>query len=185
SLEGARPCHFEVMSRPTIAMVHFGFDIHMRRQETMRKNLAVTLSLVICGVLIIGQIALLPASAQETVNLFVAGRSEGWLPIIEAYERANPHVKIQFLAESGHLEYLEKIYVNIAAGDFPDVMRLDDLWMVDFAERDLLAPIPDDVMNVLDTALHPAALEAGEYRGVKYGISSDIQVMALYYNQRL
>jgi multiple sugar transport system substrate-binding protein len=95
-----------------------------------------------------------PAAAAEAVEivwLFSENPADINLEkLISTFEAANPNLKIKPLHTPSR--YTEKVHTLIASGDPPDLMRLNDDYVQDYAVRGILKPLDDFIKKAkLDT----------------------------------
>jgi ABC-type glycerol-3-phosphate transport system substrate-binding protein len=108
-----------------------------------------------------------------------------WLKAMEAYQKENPNVEFEYFGDQNGTAFLEKITVMGASVGFPDVMHLQNLWMIDFASINALDLVPKTLLGKLQNDLYPQSLKHLEYKGNVWGIPTELQVSAIMYNKQL
>jgi len=132
------------------------------------------------------------AAPAEEVTITVwdyYGESSPIVPIVEAFEAANPGIKVQ--VESLDWDStLEKLNVVMTGGTPPDVVTLDMTWLPTFAPLGAftdLKVLSGGKLNgvALDEAYSPGALKAMSYEDQVLAMLYDFDVYALYYRADL
>lgn len=119
--------------------------------------------------------ALSPALAQEVrMRLMFWGgqaRADRTYAATDLYTKANPGTVFdgEFMAFA---DYWTKLGTQTAGGNAPDVLQMDYRYIVEYANRNAIAPLDDFVGKELDLADFDAdQLEGGKVNGKLYGIS--------------
>jgi len=126
------------------------------------------------------------AAPIEQVELEVWHTSEHELdPIIEAYESANPNVtvKLQYYPWG---DFFEKLEIAYAGGAPPDVHRQDDDEIPYYAQRGILTPLEDYILDKLDReALYWSLIESTMIAGHMWVGVPASRVGNLLYNKTM
>jgi ABC-type sugar transport system, periplasmic component len=106
--------------------------------------------------------------------------------LIPQFEASHPNIKVKAVSVP-YDNFREKLLAAIAAGDAPDLIRSDIIWVPEFASRGTLA--------ALDTALpdfakykaivYPGPLSTNLWKGHYYGLPLDTNTKVWLYNQAL
>ncbi len=126
---------------------------------------------------LLGAAALSPAAALAQENrirlLFWGGqaRADRTYAATDLYSKANPGTVFdgEFMAFN---DYWTKLGTQVAGGNAPDILQMDYRYIVEYANRNAIAPLDDFVGKELDLADFDAdQLEGGKVNGKLYGIS--------------
>lgn len=111
-------------------------------------------------------------------------------PIIDEYEKANPHIEIQYV-QKPFTQYEANAFTRIhqttvSDTPAPDIIRINNTWLPKF--QPYLAPIPSDIMTSTEysNSFYPTALK--DFTGTDgflYAIPLEIDGLALFYNKSL
>ena len=134
-----------------------------------------------------------PITAQEDTTLVVTSfypvdQTAGWDGLVADFEAAHPGVTIEVQVTTFD-EYLPRLLTQIAGGDAPDVVGVENTPFPQFVDRGILADLTDllassDGFTAND--FFPHLLDRYTYDGRVYGIPYDAQPNALlYYNPAL
>ena len=149
--------------------------------------------LTILFVLGLGILLVVPITAQEETTLVVASfypvdQTAGWDGLVADFEAAHPGVKIEVQVTPGD-EYLPRLLTQIAGGDAPDVVGVENTPFPQFVDRGILADVTDLLASsegFTADDFFPHLLDRYTYDGRVYGIPYDAQPFAmLYYNPAL
>jgi len=127
-----------------------------------------------------------PAAEQVTITVWdYYGESSPIVPIVEAFEAANPNIKVQVEALDWD-STLEKLNVVMTGGTPPDVVTLDMTWLPTFAPLGAFTDLNQFAQGKLngvplDKAYSPGALKAMSYNDQMLAMLYDFDVYALYY----
>ncbi|MFO7321510.1 MAG: sugar ABC transporter substrate-binding protein [Chloroflexota bacterium] len=144
-------------------------------------------SLILVVVLVLGASI---AGAQEEITLRVLTHwgeeivLPGQLAMIEAYEAANPGVKIE-LETVPFNDLLTKIITGQTAGTNPDIFHLYNLWLPEFTRSGLLAVPPQEVVDAIVANTSPGIVEGVSAGGQVWGWPTEVNTYLLIYNKRL
>ena len=83
-------------------------------------------------------------------------------------------------------QYITKVSTAAAAGELPDLLGVDLIYMPDFNSAGLMVDITDRVEALeFADALAPAHMEMGEWEGAYYSVPLSIDTSSLVYNKDL
>ncbi len=128
-----------------------------------------------------------PAMSQETrMRLIFWGgqaRADRTYGVTDLYTKANAGTTFdgEFLAFA---DYWPKLATQTAGGNSPDVIQMDYRYIVEYANRNALAPLDEFIGNGLNLDGFDAdQLEGGKVNGKLYGISLGANSVAVMVNQ--
>jgi multiple sugar transport system substrate-binding protein len=120
-----------------------------------------------------------------TMNWWGAdARTQMTLEAIELFEREHPNINVepQYADWAG---YWDRLATTTAAGDMPDVIQFDQLYLASYAERGALLDL-STVDNILDvSALPDKALDTGRVNGDLYAVPTGATTNAILINTTL
>jgi len=122
------------------------------------------------------------SSDDGTVTLRFAwwgseSRSASTEKIIDAFEKANPDIKVQ--GEYGDWGgYWDKLATQVASNDAPDVVQMDDKYLREYADRGALL----DLEGVDVSKFDEAAVQNGRTEEGLFGITTGINAMTMVAN---
>ncbi|MBP9691201.1 extracellular solute-binding protein, partial [Candidatus Woesebacteria bacterium] len=128
-----------------------------------------------------------PTTTKEPVTLSYWGLWDDASivqPIIEEYQKANPHVTIAYEKMSPE-SYIERLIARSKTGNGPDIFRYHNTWLPEIQE--VVSPLPADIMTNAQFEqtfypIHAKDLKIGENY---YGIPLMIDGMVLVYNNAI
>lgn len=127
-----------------------------------------------------------PVFSQEArMRLYFWGsqpRAERTYGVTELYSEAKPGVEIdgEFL---GWGDYWAKLATQAAGGNAPDIVQMDYRYIVEYANRNVLAPLDDFVGSALQLGdFDQDQIEGGKVNGKLYGISLGANSGSTLYN---
>jgi len=130
--------------------------------------------------------ALSPALAQENRLrlLFWGGqaRADRTYAATDLYTKANPGTVFdgEFMAFA---DYWTKLGTQVAGGNAPDILQMDYRYIVEYANRNAIAPLDEYVGKELDLGdFDKDQLEGGKVNGKLYGISLGANSVATIVN---
>ena len=139
------------------------------------------------AVLAAGAAGIGPGLAQETRLRLVfwgsQGRADRTYGVTDLYTKANPGVGIEgeFL---GWADYWPKLATQTAGGNAPDIIQMDYRYIVEYADRNAIAPLDAFVGSTLDVSAFDAAqVEGGKVNGKFYGVSLGANSAAMMLNK--
>lgn len=108
--------------------------------------------------------------------------------IIAAFEKANPHIKVQYDVISGP-EYSTKLLTAFAAGSGPDLFNNISTLITQYFAARILAPIDYAALGVADEAALLAKFQGGfdgiRFQGKLYGVPTEVSNWACFANNAL
>ncbi|MDT3424651.1 arabinogalactan oligomer/maltooligosaccharide transport system substrate-binding protein [Paenibacillus forsythiae] len=100
------------------------------------------------------------------------------------FEQAHPNIKVNIMDVNPDAAL--NVFKNALLGDQPlDAMRMDYLWVPEFADLGLLYPLNDMLPESDRKDFNPATLRSVQYSGKIYGLPSVMDAPALLYNKRI
>lgn len=125
------------------------------------------------------------AGGDEEVHLRVAWwgsdhRHANTQAIIDDFTEEHPHITIdgEFNDWTG---YQDTLATQVASGDAPDVVQLDDEFIREYADRGALLELTD-----VDTSgIDPTIVEGGQSDGVQYAIPTGVNALVMMANPEL
>lgn len=106
--------------------------------------------------------------------------------VLPEFEQEHPKIQVESVRQESNSEYQAALVARASANKPPDVIRMDNMWVSDFASKGLLYPLSSfpDASLVAD-ALLANALISGEYESKLYGLPLNITTKAAIYNREL
>lgn len=109
---------------------------------------------------------------------------EVFSPLIEAYQKQNPNIKINYEMRSPE-DYREKLIARGKNGQGPDIFRFHNTWLPEI--REVATPIPSSIMSNLEFEqtfykIHQIDLKVDKYY---YGIPLEIDGFVMICNMSL
>ena len=127
------------------------------------------------------------ARAETTIDFALWGspeEGEVWKTIAAEFEAAHPDIKVNIEVADWD-GYWEKLRVQVAGGEPPDVFAMDAPLYPDWQSRGVLLnlqPYLDANPSALD-GVYPITLEAYRTPDGLFGLPRDFQTIVLYYNK--
>ncbi|POZ88657.1 MULTISPECIES: extracellular solute-binding protein [Petrotoga] len=107
--------------------------------------------------------------------------------IIPEFEKEHPDIKITEV-QVPYDEMRRRLIVSTAAAQYPDVMRMDIIWVPQFADIGVLLPVdeefPKDFQQIKDDFL-PGPLATNYWKGHYYGVPLDTNTRVLLWNREM
>lgn len=105
--------------------------------------------------------------------------------VIPAFEKQHPGIKVKQVAFD-YNDLRQKLLTGIAAGQLPDVIRADIIWVPEFGNLGVLAPLDQQLPDFksLAGALFAGPLATNAWKGHYYGLPLDTNTRVLMYNQQ-
>lgn len=132
--------------------------------------------------LLAGAAAFRPAMADEVRLRFTwwgnPDRDKRTFAAIDAYQAANPNVRIDGLA-LGWGDYWPKLATQTVGGNAPDIIQMDYRYLYEYARRGVIRPL-DGLVRLPDFS--PPVIAAGTVDGKLQAVSLGGSGWALYYN---
>ena len=150
---------------------------------TRRRILALATAAALLGT---GLFGAGPVAAAEEVRLRLAwwgnpDRDKRTHAAIEAYEKANPNVRIDGQA-LGWGDYWTKLATQVVGGNPPDIIQMDYRYLYEYARRGVIRPL-DGLIELPDFS--EPVIAAGTVDGKLQAVSLGASGWALYYNADL
>lgn len=103
--------------------------------------------------------------------------------IIPAFQKLYPNVTVKAQALPGD-ELRQKLLTSIAGGETPDVVRVDIIWVPEFAELGALAKLDEEMEDFDDykEQVYPGPLSTNFHKGNYYGLPLDTNTKVAFYN---
>lgn len=105
-------------------------------------------------------------------------------PIIEAYQKQNPNVAVNYVKQSP-TNYRLRVEAQIKDGSGPDIFRIHNSWLSMFLKDGSLAPAPVSVFSLSDYKgmFYPVAFDSFVSNGQIYAAPYEIDGLSLFYNE--
>ncbi|HEX6972382.1 MAG TPA: extracellular solute-binding protein [Limnochordia bacterium] len=145
---------------------------------------------VACGLAIA---ALIWAGAVRAANIeiFVANHYPPGTPhgtllhrYFEEYQRLHPNVQFAHSPRTT-AEDISKILILFAAGTPPDIILVPQLFLIEYVNAGLVAPVPHQVARRIRSSYVPGAVALATYQGAIYGFPTENMPEAVVYNSRV
>jgi len=111
-------------------------------------------------------------------------------PLFDAFQKANPHITINYRKFNNPEKYLETIVSEIAEGGGPDLMSVPNTWIAQNYKK--LSPAPANFATpekyqdtFVNLAFKDNVLTNQEGESVIYGLPLYVDTLALFYNDSL
>lgn len=104
--------------------------------------------------------------------------------IVDRFRQANPKIQV----ETVFVDYgdLAQSYTEaVQGGDGPDLILAPNWWLRELAAAKVLLPIDNQVTAQERMQFIPASIENLVWEGMLYGLPTDYELVALYFNRRL
>ncbi|MGV9938927.1 extracellular solute-binding protein [Streptomyces sp. NPDC003401] len=105
-----------------------------------------------------------------------------WDALVEAYEKDHPDVTVKVTVHSWN-DVDREVKKLVDAGEAPDMAQIGAY--ADYADADLLYPAGDVLSIPVQADFVPQLADAGEVRGVQYGMPFASSTRLLFYNKAL
>lgn len=103
--------------------------------------------------------------------------------IIPRFEKENPGIKVKSVVLP-YSALLEKYLAAAAAGDPPDLMRSDIIWVPELAQQGVLLNLSQQPwFNAIKQDALPGPLSTNYYKGSYYGLPDDTNTQVLFWNK--
>lgn len=114
-----------------------------------------------------------------------AGRDgDALAAIVERFRQKKPNIQVKTL----FVDYgdLAQAYTDaVKEGVGPDLILAPNWWLRELAEAEVLLPLENRISIQERKQFIPAAIDNLVWRGVLYGVPTDYELVALYFNRRL
>ncbi|HCW51518.1 MAG TPA: ABC transporter substrate-binding protein [Clostridiales bacterium] len=102
--------------------------------------------------------------------------------LIPAFEAKYPHIKIDAVVQP-YDGLHDSLIAAVAGGMAPDLMRMDIIWVPEFAELGALEPLDDyPGFDELAESVFPGPLSTNLYKGKHYGMPLNTNTQVIVYN---
>ncbi len=104
--------------------------------------------------------------------------------VIPKFEAEHPGIKVVSDVYP-YGELLSKIVASAAAGNPPDVVRSDIIWVPQLAKQGVLLPLSKSMpaFAKLSKSVYPGSLSTNYYKGAYYGLPLDTNTQVLFWNK--
>ncbi len=104
--------------------------------------------------------------------------------MIDEYVAAHPNVSIE-LQTVPFEELLTRIVTSRTAGTSPDIYHIYNLWLPEFTNGGLLAPMPEDLAAWVSENAAATSVVGVTYNDQLWGVPTEVNTYLLLYNKRL
>jgi multiple sugar transport system substrate-binding protein len=102
--------------------------------------------------------------------------------IIPRFEEENPGITVEAVAFP-YDEFRQKLLTSFAGGEVPDLVRMDIIWVPEFADMGALEPLDDyEGFAELSEVVFPGPLATNFWDGAYYGLPLDTNTQVMIYN---
>lgn len=104
--------------------------------------------------------------------------------LIASFQSKYPNVTVEH-QEIGYNDLRQKLVTGIAAGQLPDVLRADIMWVPEFASDGALLALDQEMPDYQDLAAqaYDGPVSTNIWNGHAYGLPLDTNTRLLFYNQ--
>jgi multiple sugar transport system substrate-binding protein len=130
------------------------------------------------------------SSGPEPVTLRIAWwgsqpRHDYTLQVIEMYQQANPHVKIEPEYASWD-DYWKRLAPQAAAGNLPDILQMDLSYITQYADNGQLEDLTPYLNKEIDVSdVSESALSGGRLGDKLYGFNLGVNALQVHYDPAL
>jgi multiple sugar transport system substrate-binding protein len=122
-------------------------------------------------------------------SFYAVDQTAGWDGVVAKFQEIHPGVEVE-VQVTAFDEYLPKLLTQVAGGDAPDVVGVENTPFPQFVDRGILMDVTDlletDTTDFSKDDFFPYLLDRYTYDGKVYGIPYDAQPFGLlYYNPAL
>lgn len=146
---------------------------------------------LILSLLMLGLLTAVSVNAQDAVTVaywhtYSDPEAEQLGKLIDKFEAANPGIQIEPTGYA-YSDYKQAILTSIAGGQAPDTMRLDIVWVPQFAEQGALLQLDSAMPNFQDIAdaVFPGPLATNFWDGKYWGLPLNTNTQVLLWNKDL
>lgn len=109
-------------------------------------------------------------------------RNKNTQAVIDQYMKLHPNVTI--VAEPGEWSgYWDKLSTQIAGGNAPDIIQMDEQYLRDYATKGVLAPLDDQPIDTKDWG--KGLVDTGKVNGKTYALVAGVNALSLVANPTL
>lgn len=115
---------------------------------------------------------------------WAGGDGDALTAVLARFQQERPQIRVetQFVAYGD----LARTYTDaVKAGGGPDLILAPNWWLRDLAEEGVLLPLENRITTQERTQFIAAAIDNLSWKGVLYGLPTNFELVALYYNRRL
>ncbi len=107
------------------------------------------------------------------------------MELIPQFETTHANIRIQ-ATRLDYVNFRAILLKSIVEGTFPDVARLDSLWMAEFADIEALDALDETIPNFAQTAalFFPGPLQTNSWHGHYWGVPQDTNTQVLFYHRQ-
>jgi multiple sugar transport system substrate-binding protein len=104
--------------------------------------------------------------------------------VIDLFTKANPTITVkgEFKEWNG---YWDSLATTVAAGDAPDIIQMDELYLSSYAERGALLDLGGAAKHLSTADFDPNALDTGKVGGKQYAIPTGLAAYSIVVNTDL
>jgi multiple sugar transport system substrate-binding protein len=104
--------------------------------------------------------------------------------VIAAFEAANPGITVE-ATRYAYNDFKTALLTAISSGDVPDVVRMDIVWVPEFADQGALAQLDGSLpgFDAITQDVYPGPLATNFYKGHYYGLPLDTNTQVLLWNK--
>jgi ABC-type glycerol-3-phosphate transport system substrate-binding protein len=115
---------------------------------------------------------------------WAGGDGEALAAILTRFQQERPNIRVEtHFAAYGELA---QTYTDaVTAGGGPDLILAPNWWLRDLAEEGVVLPLESRITPQERAQFIPAAIDNFTWEGVLYGLPTNFEIVALYYNKRL
>ncbi|PTX61328.1 carbohydrate ABC transporter substrate-binding protein (CUT1 family) [Melghirimyces profundicolus] len=105
--------------------------------------------------------------------------------LLPMFEKEYPHIKIKAVRQAYNDQLLNTLITRASAKQPPDVVRMDMVWVPQFADLNLLYPISKfSDFNQYSKKFYTQAMETNKYQGEYYGLPLNLNTKVAIYNSQ-
>jgi multiple sugar transport system substrate-binding protein len=106
--------------------------------------------------------------------------------LIDMFQADNPGIQIE-TTQYAYGDYKQAILTGIAGGEAPDTMRMDIVWVPQFAEQEALLQLDTAILNFQEIAdsVFPGPLATTHWDGKYWGLPLNTNTQVLLWNKEL
>lgn len=163
----------------------------MRGKRLAALAIAIVIGLVVTGVAVAGgqsesSAAAEPISIHAMVRNYTTTSDAPWHTAAEAFKQKYPNATVE-IEGVGYSEQREKALITVAAGQGPDLVQVDCIWLGEFAANNIIIDITERVRSVsgLWEDYLPTFQESSQWRDRIYGLWLYTDVRTLNYRKDL
>jgi len=160
-----------------------------------KRAIAKTTAIVLAVIIIVAVVAVgtyyiltLPPAEKVTITFWHTYQYEGELKAlnesIAAFEQANPSIDVVVAAQP-YDPSRQKFIVASQGGQAPDVFRVANDWIGQYADMGFLEPLDDRISSDLKARYIPATLDGMSYNNRTYGLPASYDCLMLIYNKAI